>query len=284
MTIPALPPFPQRKLVSIASHETDALQIIKRVAQKGNALDVSEEDTWTDDSKGPSEEQDPDARRALLKERTGALQLRVQAISFNSVEELGTANELLSMVLLLKDDIARYHEPIKRPLKEAHAQACKTEHDDLDPVVLLEKQLKLSIATLDLKLRRMEAETANARQQAAAEAGSAMQQQMIEAARESGASDDVLASLGAMQMLVPIAAETESFVRPKGYSTRDQFEVAVTDVVLLAKTVIAGGVQKEVLQGNLKLLAAMAKASNGDLDIPGVRITKKVSVTGRRSR
>jgi len=28
----------------------------------------------------------------------------------------------------------------------------------------------------------------------------------------------------------------------------------------------------------------MARASNGDLQIPGVRITKKLNVTGRRAR
>jgi hypothetical protein len=86
-----------------------------------------------------------------------------------------------------------------------------------------------------------------------------------------------------MQILVPIA-EPESFGRPKGYSTRDQFEVEVTDILLLAKAVVAGGVQKEVLQANMKLLAAMAKASNGDLEIPGIRVTKKLSVAGRRTR
>jgi hypothetical protein len=86
-----------------------------------------------------------------------------------------------------------------------------------------------------------------------------------------------------MEILVPVV-ETESFARPKGYSTRDQFEIEVTDILLLAQAVVAGSIQKEVLQANTKLLAAMAKASNGDLRIPGVRITKKVNVTGRKTR
>ena len=168
-------------------------------------------------------------------------------------------------------------------MKEAHAAACKAEHDDLDPVVALEKKLKQGIAALDVKLRQLETEAARVRQQAAAEASSAMQQEMIEAARQSGASDEVLASLGAMEILVPVV-ETESFARPKGYSTRDHFEIEVTDILLLARAVVAGSIQKEVLQANTKLLAAMAKASNGDLQIPGVRITKKVNVTGRRAK
>jgi len=58
----------------------------------------------------------------------------------------------------------------------------------------------------------------------------------------------------------------------------------VTDILLLARAVVSGSIQKEVLQANTKLLAAMARASNGDLQIPGVRITKKLNVTGRRAR
>ena len=278
-----VPLFPQRNLSSTSSSQSSALQIIRQIALQGNAVEFNEDEAWAAESGKSSDDATSVNSPAGFQERTSALQQQVTALSFTSVEDLEKANHLLTSVLSLKDDIERYHEPIKRPLKEAHAAACKAEHEDLDPVVVLEKQLKQGIAVLDLKVRQLEAEAARARGQAAAEAGAAMQQQMIEAARQSGASEEVLTSLGAMQVLVPIA-EPDSFARPKGYSTRDQFEVEVTDILLLAKAVIAGRVQKEVLQANMKLLAAMAKASNGDLEIPGVRIQKKLSVAGRRTR
>jgi hypothetical protein len=278
-----VPLFPQRNLFSSSSSQSPTLEIIRHVAEQGSAVELGDDEAWAAES-GKSQDDatsvdTPDG----FKERTSALQQQVTSLSFTTVEDLGKANDLLTSVLSLKDEIERYHEPIKRPLKEAHAAACKAEHEDLDPVVALEKRLKQGIAALDLKIRQLEAEAARAREQAAAEAGSVMQQQMIDAARQSGASEEVLTSLGAMQVLVPVA-ESESFGRPKGYSTRDQFEVEVTDILLLAKAVVAGGVQKEVLQANMKLLAAMAKASNGDLEIPGVRVTKKLSVAGRRTR
>jgi hypothetical protein len=277
-----MPQFPQRNLFSSSTPQPTALQIIRRVAERESALEISEEEA----ARAPKPAEDDlasDDARSTFRQRTSALQEQIQVLLFASVEDLSRANELLASVLSLKDDIERYHEPIKRPLKEAHAAACKAEHDDLDPVVALEKKLKQGIAALDVNLRQLEAEAARVRQQAAAEAGSVMQQQMIEAARQSGASDEVLASLGAMEILVPVV-ETESFARPKGYSTRDQLEIEVTDILLLAQAVVAGSIQKEVLQANTKLLAAMAKASNGDLRIPGVRITKKVNVTGRKTR
>ena len=68
--------------------------------------------------------------RSGFKQRTSALEEEIQPLSFASVEHLSRANELLASVLSLKDEIERYHEPIKRPLKEAHAAACKAEHDD----------------------------------------------------------------------------------------------------------------------------------------------------------
>jgi hypothetical protein len=276
-----VPQFPQRNLFSSSTPQPSALQIIRRVAERESALEISDQEEMAHAPETGEDDVTSDARSGF-KQRTSALLEQIQELSFTNVEDLSKANELLASVLSLKDDIERYHEPIKRPLKEAHAAACKGEHDDLDPVVGLEKKLKQGIAALDLKIRQLEAEAARGRQQAAAEASSTMQQQMIEAARQSGASDEVLASLGAMEILVPVV-ETESFARPKGYSTRDQFEIEVTDILLLARAVVAGSIQKEVLQANTKLLAAMAKASNGDLQIPGVRITKKLSITGRRT-
>jgi hypothetical protein len=278
-----VPQFPQRNLFSSSMPQPTALQIIRRVAEVENALEISDEEQVAQAPEAAEADSASGDARSAFKQRTSALQEQIQALSFTNVDDLSRANELLASVLSLKDDIERHHEPIQRPLKEAHAAACKAEHDDLDPVVALEKKLKQGIAALDLQLRKLEAEAARSRQQAAAEASSAMQQQMIEAARQSGASEEVLASLAAMEILVPVV-ETESFARPQGYSIRDQFEVEVTDILLLARAVVSGSIQKEVLQANTKLLAAMARASNGDLQIPGVRISKKVNVTGRRAR
>ncbi|HEY3453740.1 MAG TPA: hypothetical protein VGK64_04000 [Bryobacteraceae bacterium] len=278
-----VPQFPQRNLFSSSSPQPSALQIIRRVAERESALEISEQEEVAEAPKAAEDDTASNDARSKFKQRTSVLQEQIQALSFTNMEHLSRANELLASVLWLKDEIERYHEPIKRPLKEAHTAACKAEHHDLDPVVALEKKLKQGIAALDIKLRQLETEAARVRQQAAAEAGSAMQQQMIEAARQSGASEEVLASLGAMEILVPLV-ETESFARPKGYSTRDQFEIEVTDILELARAVVSSSIQKEVLQANTKLLAAMAKASNGDLQIPGVRITKKLNVTGRRAK
>ncbi|MGH9640452.1 MAG: hypothetical protein ACRD3Y_10350, partial [Bryobacteraceae bacterium] len=104
----------------------------------------------------------------------------------------------------------------------------------------------------------------------------------VEAAVQSGASPEAIASLNAMPMPVPVAEAAPAMERPKGFSAGDQFEIEITDIKALARAVIEGKAPAEVLQPNLKVLAAMAKALKGNLQIPGVRITKSISVSGRR--
>jgi len=145
-----VPQFPQRNLFSSSSPQPSALQIIRRVAERDSALEISEEGQMAQAPEAAEDDSESDAR-STFKQRSTALQEQIQALSCASVEDLSRANELLASVLSLKDDIERYHEPIKRPLKEAHTAACKAEHDDLDPVVALEKKLKQGIAALDVK-------------------------------------------------------------------------------------------------------------------------------------
>ncbi|MBV9082371.1 MAG: hypothetical protein JOZ62_06845, partial [Acidobacteriaceae bacterium] len=144
-----MPQFPQRNLLLSSSPQPSALQIIRRVAERESAIEISEQEEAAEAPKAAEHDSASDDARSSFRQRTSVLQEQIQALPFTNVEDLTRANELLASVLSLKDDIERYHEPIKRPLKEAHAAAWKAEHDDLDPVVALEKKLKQGIAALD---------------------------------------------------------------------------------------------------------------------------------------
>lgn len=214
--------------------------------------------------------------------QTKTLEVRFSMLSAGRLEDLPVASELLGSILSLKAAILTYHAPDKKRAKEAHDRACQAEHADLDPVVSLEKQIKHIIAALELKRRQEKEEPDRAARHAAEEAAAALQQQIVEAAEQSGASPEAIAFLNAMPMPVPVAQPAPEMERPKGFSTGDQFEVEVTDIQALARTVIQGKAPVEVLQPNLKVLGAMAKALKGNLQIPGVRITKSISVSGRK--
>ncbi|MGH9437126.1 MAG: hypothetical protein ACRD22_04330 [Terriglobia bacterium] len=214
--------------------------------------------------------------------QTKVLETRFDALSTSRLEDLPIASELLASVLSLKAAIVAYHAPDKKRAKEAHERTCQAEHADLDPVVCLEKQIKRIIAALELKRRQEKEEADRAARHAAEEAAAVLQQQIAGAAEQSGASPEAIASLSAMPMPVPVAQQAPEIERPKGFSTGDQFEVEVTDIQALARAVIEGRAPVEVLQPNLKVLGAMAKALKGNLQIPGVRITKSISVSGRK--
>ena len=87
-----------------------------------------------------------------------------------------------------------------------------------------------------------------------------------------------------MPISVPVAQPATAMEQPKGFSTSDQFQVEVTDLKALAQAVAESKAPVEVLQPNLKVLTAMAKALKGNLQLPGVSIIRNLSVSGRKTK
>ncbi len=184
----------------------------------------------------------------------------------------------------MKRDVVSHHAGPKASAYEAHQAACKAEHDELDPVIALEKKIKNIIAVLESKRRIEEEEAKRAACHTAEQAAAELQEQLIEAAERSGASPAEIASLCHMPVAIPVAQPATAIEQPKGFSTSDQFQVEVTDLKALAQAVLEGKAPIEVLQPNLKVLTAMAKTLKGNLHLPGVSITRNLSVSGRKTK
>src|SRR5438477_7893584 len=99
-----VPQFPQRNLFSSSTPQPTALQIIRRVAKRESALEISDEGQMAQASEAAEDDSESDAR-STFKQRTSALQEQIQALSFTNLDDLSRANELLASVLSLKDDI-----------------------------------------------------------------------------------------------------------------------------------------------------------------------------------
>jgi hypothetical protein len=216
--------------------------------------------------------------------QTKSLETRLASVSATNLEDLPAASDLLQSVLSLKAAIVRHQAEPKQQAYEAHQAACRAEHDDLDPVIALEEKLKSIIGALELERRRQQEEAQRADRRATEQAAAELQEELIEAAEKSGVSSTEIASLCQMSMSVPVPAPVRVLERPKGFSTTDQFLVEVTDVKTLAQAVLDGKAPAEVIQANLKVLTGMAKALKGNLQLPGVSIIRKVSISGRRTR
>jgi hypothetical protein len=216
--------------------------------------------------------------------RTAALKARADSLSTGDLAELQVVSDLLESVLALKRDVVSHHASPKARAYEAHQAACKAEHDELNPVLALERRIKSVIAALETKRRKEQEEAEQAARHTAEQASAELQEQLIETAERSGASPAEIAALCHMPVSVPVAQPARWIEQPKGFSASDQFQVEVTDFKALAHAVLEGKAPIQVLQPNLKVLTAMAKALKGNLQLPGVSITRNLSVSGRKSR
>lgn len=216
--------------------------------------------------------------------RTESLAVRVRSVCSTNLNDFPVASELLESVLSLKSAVVKHHAEAKQEAYETHQNACRAEHADLDPVLALEKQVKQIIAALETKRKQLEREADLAARRAAEQASAEMQEQLIEAAEQSGASPAEIAALCQMAVPVPVATPTAAVERPKGFTAADDFLVEVTDFEAFARDVVSGKGPLELLQPNLPLLKALTKASKGNLPLAGIKITRTLSVSGRKTK
>jgi len=216
--------------------------------------------------------------------RAESLAVRVASVSSNNLDDLPAASDLLDSVLSLKAAIVKHHAEAKQKAYEAHQSACRAEHLDLDPVLVLEKTVKRIIGVLETKRRQLEQDAVFAARRVAEQAAAELQEQLIEAAEQSGASSDEIASLCQMAMPVPVGQPIPAVERPQGFAASDGFLVEVTDLETFARDVLAGRGPIQLLQPNLPLLKTMVKAAKGNLQLAGVTITRSLSVSGRKAK
>lgn len=190
--------------------------------------------------------------RAALQKMPGA------AIVVTDQQSYAAAGEILREIATIKKGIKdRFAEP-KKKASEAHKAICKMENDFLATVTERETEIRQKMtAFYEAEQRRIVAEQERQRQEA---------EKMQQFAAEAEAAGDTEIAAEA----VAVAAITESTVTaaPKaaGVSMREVWEAVVTD---------KSKVPLEYMEVNLSALNAVAKATKGKLNIPGVQFLKK---------
>lgn len=176
------------------------------------------------------------------------------------------AGKLLVEIATVKKNIkACFAEP-KKKAQEAHKAICALENDLLAKATAPETAIRQKMAAYyDAEQKRIAAERERQRQEA---------EEAARLAAEAEAAGDTETAMEA----VGIAAATESAVTaaPKaaGVSFRDVWEAVVTD---------KSKVPLEYMEVNMSALNAVAKATKGSINIPGVQFVKKTvsSVRGK---
>ncbi len=147
--------------------------------------------------------------------QTRALEAQLASVSGDKLEDLPIASGLLEAVLDLKTAIAQHHAEPKKHAYEAHQKACEEERADLHPVVTLEKKVKAIIAALELKRQQQQKQADREARRAAEQAAAEIQEQIIEAAEQAGASPREIASLCTAPIYVPIPEPARAVERPR---------------------------------------------------------------------
>src|SRR5689334_20688615 len=83
-----MPQFPQRNLLLSSSPQPSALQIIRRVAERESAIEISEQEETAEAPKAAEHDSASDDARSSFKQRTSVLQEQIQALPFTNVEDL----------------------------------------------------------------------------------------------------------------------------------------------------------------------------------------------------
>ena len=87
---------------------------------------------------------------------------------------------------------------------------------------------------------------------------------------------------GQAATVAPPPAVSQEPPKIAGISTRTTYSAEVTDLMALVKAVAAGAVPLVVLQADMKVLNAQAKALKEHLVYPGVKVVSSSSIAARK--
>lgn len=202
-------------------------------------------------------------RNLSLVEQAG----RIDVVDASSADEAG---RLLTQVKSVIKAIENARMEITRPLDAAKARAIEQEKaakkDYLDAQQALEGSL--------LAWAKSERERV-AREQAEAEAQRAALENQAQQAAEEGRLDDA----AALQMQRDMTGTVEKAHRAAGTQARFTWEAVVTDEAALIKAVAENSLlPSNFLTPNQSALNSFARATQGKVNVPGVRFQQKASL------
>jgi len=215
--------------------------------------------------------------------------------------ELDTAAQYLRGIKALRDEIAKTFDPIIETAHKAHKKAIEQrkiiEAPLIDAKTLLDRKVGTYAAKIEReareererqeraareererqeKLAREEREQAEAAAKAAREAGDTARAQTFEADAQAAAELEHEVAQAPPPYVPPPMP-----VRAFGVSTRDTYKFEVTDLGALVAAVAAGRAPLRFLLPNEVQIGAEARASKGELELPGVRVYVDKSVVTR---
>lgn len=204
-----------------------------------------------------------------LEERCRAIGPVVDASHYALKGEL-----VVSAKALLKTIIA-HHQPMKDAANRAHKEVCAAENRLANP-------LKMLIAREDADLTRWRTEQEQIRQQAQREAEERERQRAQDAivaeavAAERAGEHELAEAIVNLQPTPNTVTVPKAVPKVAGLRERQKYYSArVTNLMALAKAVVAGTVPLQAIQGNQTFLNDQAESYKDTLNYPGVEVVSR---------
>lgn len=203
-------------------------------------------------------------------------------LSILNDQQYQEAGEFVKMVKANMKTVKDYFAPMKEAAHKSHQAVCAREKEMLDPLLKAEKTCKAQMAEY---LRRKQEEARKQEELMRRLAQEEAEKKLAEAIKAEKNGDDEAAALAFAQATVAEQVSSNTVVQafaPKvaGISTSKDYEIILMDHNAVPITV-SGVVIRPVDE---KAIMKLIKASNGTIQIPGIkyRETVRMSVSGGR--
>lgn len=195
----------------------------------------------------------------------------IALIQVVDADSFARAGELKKNIVVMEKRIADYWSPLKDSAHKTWKGLVAKEKEMLDPLAKKkEEQVQIAKKWADEEERKRQ-EAERQAQEAARKQAEDEALAQAEALEKEGRKEEAEAVVAAPVPVPQVVVRSEV---PKGYGgmTTKYYSATVTDIMALAKGVVAGTVPIQAIQGNDVFLNAQARAMKEALRYPGVKV------------
>jgi hypothetical protein len=214
-----------------------------------------------------------------LDSATAAILARATDFSITSVDQYDTSGEVLKSIKAKQRELNDLRLSLTRPLDDAKGRIMalfKPAGDRLSKAETLIKGAMLTFQRGQEERRRI----AEAEARAEAERERLKLQRQADAARKKG-NEDKAEDLEDRAASVPVPIVTVEKPSVSGVATRTTWRAEVVDMLELVKACAEGRQPLSLLEPNMVILNAQARALKRELTIPGVRAVAEEGIAAR---
>jgi hypothetical protein len=218
-----------------------------------------------------------------LERRASTLAEEARAFGVNSQESYDLAAVRLRALVSLRIEILDHHKDMKARAYQAHQAVIAAEKKLLDPVAEAERIYKHRIGAYEAEQGRLE-EEARAKAEAESHAQAAAQREReIEQAEAAGADAEEVAAICAepLPLVIP-EPPPATFQKAAGISIANAWKGECLSLAQLVKAIADGKANIGLVMANGPAINALARATRGTLQVPGIRFFNQPAVRARR--